>query len=303
MSLFSKLLNSLSGKKESAAVSERPCSNCPSDCAVAGNACSICEPYKKKLIDQIYLIDHIDEYYSRYEVTGITGETAVNCPYCGARSGNPFICEYCGSKLSEATGKIRVEKASDIPNPVTDAQDIIFERADVIAKYASGTSGSSGNSIFSSLVSFLNESAYTDTQNPLGAKMSESEIKEAASLYGVSVSDYLTGLDNGKYLTLAGKKAEGLSASTEYTGIPGVAGIGMLAGAMLGNNGFGYRPRHRDNRDDKRPAGNVKPPIRQEPYARRPDVHPKGRSPQRPGPGSQGPGSHRGPAGGPRGRR
>ncbi|MBP3869900.1 MAG: hypothetical protein J6E46_02860 [Faecalicoccus sp.] len=267
MSILSTLFNSLT--KEDDAVSERPCSNCPSDCAIAGDACSICEPYKRKLLDQIYWIEHLDQYYDQYEVTGIANQATVNCPYCGGVSTNPYVCDYCGSKLSENTGKIRVEKASDIPNPITMAQDIIFERADAVLKNASGTE----NSLIDSLMSFINGESYTDTQNPLGAKMSESEIKEAASLYGVSIADYLIGLDNGKYLTLAAKKAEAASSTTEYTCIPGVAGLGMWAGAMLGDNGFGYRPRPKDPRHDGRPPKNMRPPNRDQFHERDADHH------------------------------
>ena len=37
-----------SDSKETAVV-ERPCANCPSNCAIAGTACAVCQPYKKKL--------------------------------------------------------------------------------------------------------------------------------------------------------------------------------------------------------------------------------------------------------------
>ena len=57
MSFINDLLEKITGldldgsdSKETAVV-ERPCANCPSNCAIAGNACSVCQPYKKKLID------------------------------------------------------------------------------------------------------------------------------------------------------------------------------------------------------------------------------------------------------------
>lgn len=314
MSILSDLIHSITGNEESEKVTERPCSNCPSSCAIAGDACAVCEPYKKRLIDQVYLIDHLEEYYARYEVTGTAGETVVTCPYCGATSRDPFTCEYCGSVLSSSSGKIRVEKASDIPNPITAAQDIIFERADAVMEYASGQSSSSEDSILGSLFSFLKGSGDTEADNPLGAKMSEAEIKEAASLYGVSVSAYLTGLDNGDYLTLAGKKAEDTAseeeaADAEYTVIPGVAGVGTLAGALHGSHGMGYRPRPADHREDMRPSGYGNPPFGQAPPNMRPNARPQGPGPQRPGSmqglgsmqrpgGQQGPGSPQRPGGG-----
>lgn len=268
MSILSTLINSLTEKDDT--VTERPCSNCPGDCAVAGNACSICEPYKRKLLDQIYYINHLDEYYDKYEVTGTANQATVNCPYCGGVSTNPYVCDYCGSKLSENAGKIRVEKASDIVNPITEAQNIIFERADVVLKYTAENSSNSDDGFIGNLISYISGSSYTDTQNPLGAKMSESEIKEAASLYGVSVADYLIGLDNGKYLTLAAKQAENASSNMEYTGIPGVAGLGMSAGAMLGDNGFGYRPRPKEHH---RLPQNTRPPMKEQFH--RPDRNPQ----------------------------
>lgn len=52
MSLINSFLEKITGldldgsdSKEIAV--ERPCANCPSDCAIAGDACTICEPYKK----------------------------------------------------------------------------------------------------------------------------------------------------------------------------------------------------------------------------------------------------------------
>lgn len=306
MSLLSDLFSSLSGDKTGQAVTERPCANCPSDCAIAGEACAVCEPYKKQLIDVLYYVDHLDEYYARYEVAGLSGDQTANCPHCGARSANPLVCEYCGSKLSDGTGRIKVENASDIPNPITQAQDIIFERADRVIKQYAKNSSSKG--ILGELLSSVTGSSSGGEYSGLGAKMSEDEIKEAASLYGVSLSEYLTGLDNGKYLTLAGKKAQdsGSYASSGTSGVPsGLAAVGMIAAALLGGRARGQRPprlpdsRRREPYTDPRPQPNRDGQR----SGQRPDARVSGRPGGYGGNrGPGGPGGNRGP-GGPSGNR
>ena len=99
MSILSELFGSLfgDGEQQSSAVplATHPCSNCPSDCAIAGEACEICAPYKKRLIDAIYYVDHLDEFRAQYEVTGLGGTTgAITCPFCGAPTENHYVCEY-----------------------------------------------------------------------------------------------------------------------------------------------------------------------------------------------------------------
>ena len=131
----------------------------------------------------------------------------VKCPVCGARSANPYVCEYCDTPLAEApasSGKIKVERASDIPNPIMNAQNIIFERYDTVTKkyMSSKESQSLLGELFEALTGIDD-----DEDDSLGTKMSESEIREAAELYKMSIGDYLTGLDNGTCLTLKGKKA------------------------------------------------------------------------------------------------
>ena len=226
-----------------------------SNCAIAGTACSVCEPYKKRLIDAVYHINHLYEYYAQYEVVSTPQTTAggtTHCTHCGANSSNPYICEYCGSQLSEApasSGKIQVSAASEIPNPIMEAQDIIWERYDVLLKQFSATSLVKNSKVKGSLIGdlvssiFSSEAAEDEETSALGAKMSEDEIKEAAGLYGVSVGDYLTGLDNGKYLTLKGKKeadtqkASGTSTYTPDTmGMAGMAAVGMFASSMFSNS-------------------------------------------------------------------
>ncbi len=259
MSIFNDFLEKitgldLDGSDDKETTTERPCANCPSNCAIAGTACSICEPYKKKLIDAVYHVDHLDEYYDQYEVVSkpqnASGGT-THCTHCGANSSDPYICEYCGSQLSEApasSGKIQVSAASEIPNPIMEAQDIIWDRYDtVIRQFASSSFKSSTvkGSLIGDLVSELFSSDEEDEESSmLGAKMSEAEIKEAAGLYKVTVGEYLTGLDNGKYLTLSGKKeadAQGVSASSyspASIGLPGMAAVGMFAGSIFSNSAY-----------------------------------------------------------------
>ena len=244
MSLLSGLLQQLIGSDAEEPIIERPCSNCPSNCAIAGQgACPECEPYKRQLIDQIYHIDHLEEFYARYEVIGTTSNSVsgtVICPVCGARSANPYVCEYCDTPFADApesSGKIRVERASDIPNPIMDAQNIIFERYEAVTKKY--TSSKESRSLLGDLFDALT-GGDDDEDSSLGAKMSEAEIKEAAELYKMSIGDYLTGLDNGTCLTLKGKKAadqqaQFSSAASEPAsfGLPGIAGIGLLSSALI----------------------------------------------------------------------
>ena len=232
MSIINNILEKITGldldgsDSKSNSVTERPCSNCPSDCAIAGVACDVCQPYKKKLIDWVYHVDHLEEFLSRYEVVSTMTPAAsgtTHCPFCGANSADPYICEYCGSGLAEKpafSGKIQVNAASEIPNPIMEAQNVIWERYDaVIKKYNIAVKSSIKGSLIGDLMSQLigSGSNEDEEESALGAKMSEAEIREAASLYKVTVGEYLTGLDNGKYLTLSGKKeadAQGKSAST-----------------------------------------------------------------------------------------
>ncbi len=199
MSLIGNLFSGLFGKKEADAAS-LPYANCTTSCPVYPNACKVCGPYKEKLLDLIRDADHLEEYYARYEVVPVSENAGTEpCPYCAG--GNPvgaLVCEYCGSKLREDSGKIRVNDAKDIPNPLLAAQDLIFERASVIEKLSDGT----GSELLDSLTELV-----SGKSNSLGDKMTEGEIKSTAAAYGVSVGTYLQGLDNGKYLT-ASKKAE-----------------------------------------------------------------------------------------------
>lgn len=284
MSIFSDLVEKITGLDldgSSQKAVQHPCSNCPSNCAIAGEACTLCEPYKKKLIDAVYHVEHLDEFLSQYEVvpnlsTNTAGGTVI-CPRCGGPSANHFTCDYCGAKLTDepvSSGKIQVSAASEIPNPIMDAQNIIFDRYEaIVMKYAAQKTSSGGflNDLFSEL--FGNNSEKTP-ESILGQKMSEVEIKEAAALYKVSVGEYLTGLDNGKYLNLSAKKSADKQGNSSWSpasaGMAGMAGIGMLVNEMMAGSGGSVRPRdipqrppqHVDRRPSQAPSRPVQYPER-----------------------------------------
>lgn len=245
MSILGSLLSALTGEDAEVTVpdADHPCSNCPSGCQLAPQACSICEPYKKRLLDALYNVDHIDEIRARYEVVSSEEITAgkVLCPRCLGNSDNPYVCDYCGSQISEGNEKIKVASASDIPNPIMDAQDIIFERQEVVVKaYAGSDETSSGlGDLFGFLFGYDE-----DDYDPLGSKMSEAEIIQMAEAIGVPVSTYLAGLDDGKYPTLSDYKNSSygrqvyeetgdLFGSSSGSGSGMGMGLGTLMGATL----------------------------------------------------------------------
>ena len=211
MSLLENLLGSLGADHTDFTP---PNSLCPGSCAIGPTACDECLPYKERLKDALYQVDHLDEFYAKYEVVGTTAATAggtITCPYCGAPSADPVICDYCGMQIGQSDGKIQVSSANDIPDPIIEARDIIYERhSQVVQKYESN-SGSGG--LLSGLMDLLTGG---EGDSGLGSRMSKEEITAAAASYGVSVSTYLNGLDNGTY----GKgKAETstAAATTVYT--------------------------------------------------------------------------------------
>ena len=272
MSFISDLVEKVTGLDldgSSQSTVQHPCSNCPSNCAIAGEACALCEPYKKRLIDAVYHVEHIDEFRAQYEVvSNITASPSggtITCPRCGGPSVNHSVCDYCGAKLSDepvSSGKIQVAAASEIPNPIMDAQNIIFERYDAIVKKFTAQKASSGGFLSNLFSDLLGTDFDDDSDSALGVKMSEAEIKEAAALYKVSVGEYLTGLDNGKYLNLSAKKAadaQGRSGwSPAAAGAAGLAGIGMFAHDFMSESGKRKHPQDRPQRprhpDEQRPS-------------------------------------------------
>ena len=259
MSILSYLLGSLSGEDAEVTVSdaEHPCSNCPSGCQLAPQACDVCEPYKKRLLDALYNVDHIDEIRARYEVVTDEGLAVgtVTCPRCLGSSENPYVCDYCGSKIGEGTDTIKVASASDIPNPIMDAQDIIFERHNEVVKaYAQSEETSSGLFDMFSFM-FSSEDVEDEFADGLGSKMSEAEIIQMAELYEVPVSTYLAGMDDDKYPTLAEYKVLKQAQQAQQAGYPAGSAIpspvsgmgaallgGLAAAAFSGGSLFGGSP-------------------------------------------------------------
>jgi len=251
MSILSALFNSLTGsnkEEEETELSEEE------------------QEYQNQLTDILYWVDHLDEFESKYEVISTDSASgSVTCPYCGANTANPYICEYCGSTLQQSDGKIRVTKASEIPSPILEAQDLIFEHHK--AEEASAEeSESTASTILNTLLGTTTEETET-----LGKKMTVDEIKEMAEYYDVSVSAYLRGLDSGKYLTLS--KKESASSSTSYDSTASTvttAATGTLAGALLGTALSSYKSKRTyaplpkppvdDNRiENARPSDMVRP--------------------------------------------
>ena len=235
MSLLGNLINAISGSSDDSSASvERPCSNCESSCEICPNACEECKPYKEQLLDALYNVEHLEDFYAKYEVVSeVTSSGTTECPYCGAPSANAAVCEYCGMTIGTASGKIQVKSASEIPNPITEAQNIIFERQSVISKYKSDDSSSGG--LLSGLISALSGS---DDSSSFGSRMSEDEIKAMAEEYDVTIAAYLSGLDAGTYLTKSAKeKADALEAQKKaYSATTvGVAGAAGVTGAVIGN--------------------------------------------------------------------
>ena len=234
MSLLGDFFKSLFGIKDKKKQVDLPCSNCPSGCSIAPEACEVCKPYKTQLLDVLYYADDIDAFRARYEVVGESASSGTyECPYCGAPSANPYTCEYCGMSIKEDNGKIRVARASDIPNPILQAQDIIWERYENIVDGYDDDESSGG--LLSAIAELFTGSSYNSQGNPLGSKMSEEDIKEAAKLYGVKISEYLTGLDNGRYKTLKAKKQEDAyssftsSSSSSFSNAGSGLGLGTAA--------------------------------------------------------------------------
>lgn len=258
MGIFGDLFNSIFSDSDNNRQVVHPCTNCPSNCPIAPDACSVCQPYKEQMINAIYNVEHKEEIISQYEVVGTSAAAgAVTCPHCGGASENHYVCEYCGSTLKEGSGKIQVASAADIPNPVLEAQDIIFARYDAVKNiagdgYGLGEALSSVGSegLFGSILGALIGADPSDKKS-IGQKMTEDEINEMAESYGVSVSAYLTGLDNGRYLTMSNKslydeteKKYSRQSTSQSMGLGSMAGIAGMAG--LGSV-FGLRSNSRSS--------------------------------------------------------
>ena len=206
MSILGNLLDGVFGGEEKN--EPKPCPNCLSTCSFFPDACGECAAYKEKLIDALYDVEHLEEYYDRYAVvSAAVAEGTVNCPACGAPNpASALACEFCGTKLREGGAKIQVSSASEIPDPIQLAQDVIFERQEIIQKYEREKSGFLEN---------LTELLSGEEEASLTGRMSTDEVKAVAAEYGVSVHTYLQGLDNGTYLTASMKKKKDAAAAAQ----------------------------------------------------------------------------------------
>jgi len=300
MSILESLLGGLFGSDDDddqkETVVERPCQNCPGVCKIAPDACSVCEPFKEQMIDAIYWVEHEDELRSQYEVSSSAGSQsgAVTCPHCGGASENPYVCEYCGSRLQDGEAKIRVSSASEIPDPVMQAQEIIFQRYEAVKEFpgadeayglSEALSGIETEGLFSSIFNALLGAEESNDSRTIGNKMSRSEIEEMASFYGVSVGDYLEGLDNGKYLSMSNKKMaaqaedeykrkQESSQSSPLSSLAGLAGMASMAGLgsmLFGGSSYNYSAARKPVRP--KPTVVVRPPAGTQNHASYQQLH------------------------------
>ena len=225
-------------------MSTKPCSNCPDSCKIYPDACNECQDYKEQLLDALYYVDHLDEYYAGFEIIGNTPAAGgtITCPYCSAPiSATAKFCEYCGMQVSDVSEKIQVNSAGEIPNPILTARDLIYERREIVKNYTKK--------------GFLGFLRSTDTLD-LGDLMTQAEIEKMANTYGVSVSSYLSGLDDGLYSSYS-KYTNTVGSGTEY--VPVVLSLGNT------------RPRRLPPRRDRQPApAHNSAPRPQEPKPQQP---------------------------------
>lgn len=226
MSLLSNILGLTDQEKEESVI--HPCPNCESSCGVYPDACEECKPYKEKLTDALYNVANIDAFYDRYEVI-LPGSAPVGvtvCPICGAPLSS-YVCEYCGSRIAGTSGKIQVDSANDIPNPIIEARDLIYGRRAVTDRY-SGEAESGSQGLLGSIVSALTGDD-GEKESSLGSAMTEAEIKAMAEKYNVSVRDYLEGLDMGTYLSKDGweEQQSSYAAAAAPAAVTGMMGGGQ----------------------------------------------------------------------------
>ena len=239
MAILGNLLNNLFNSKEDSSESAvRPCNNCPSACELFPDSCELCKPFKEKLIDQLYDVEHLEEFNARYEIVNQSQtEGTQPCPYCGGSNpASAYACEYCGSQLRENNGKIRVSSAKEIPDPIQLAQNTIFERRAAVCQKEESVSG-----ILEGISQLLSGKDGDD----FGERMTNEEIEQTAESYGVSVSTYLQGLDNGKYLTASAKKLQQSQNIGTAAGAAAVGGtaLGLGSSTMIGHTaGQEHRP-------------------------------------------------------------
>lgn len=267
MAILGNILNNLLNLNEdSSSRTAKPCKNCPSSCELFPDSCELCKPFKEKLIDQLYDVEHPEEFNARYEVVGTAqAEGSVTCPSCGGPNpASAFVCEYCGIQLRESSGKIRVSSASEIPDPIQLAQDTIFERRQAVCQKQESDTG-----LLEGIANLLNAK---DTSDDFGERMTNEEIEETAQSYGVSVSAYLQGMDNGKYLTASAKKLQQASVTSASAGAVGGAALGLGSSYIISHAaGQAKTPSAHPHRPDNAPQPPGPDPH---PYAQHNDSRP-----------------------------
>lgn len=289
MSILGNLINGVFGGNDGESSEPKPCPNCASSCEFFPDACGECAAYKQKLIDALYDVAHLEEYYDRYEVVSPAAvEGTVNCPACGAPNpASAVACEFCGTQLREGSAKIQVASASEIPDPIQLAQDVIFDRQAVIQKYEREKSGFLEN---------LTELLSGDEEAALTGQMSTDEVKAVAAEYEVSVNTYLQGLDNGTYLTASAKKKKDEAAAAQAAAAAATAAAAAAYRPPVQN--YSRPPqqhRPRQERPAPPPTQHGYPGPRQDHFGRdgrpdfdrdgRPDLGRNDRPAGRPGPG------------------
>ena len=240
----------------------KPCTNCPSSCSIYPDACDECKEYKEELLDALYWVENRDEYYDGFEIVSPNAQAnagTVLCPSCGAPvSATAKFCEYCGTQLSAEAEKIQVHSAAEIPDPILSAQDLIYDRREIVKSYSksSGLLGSLKN-IFGSSTDSLD----------LGDKMTVAEIENMANKYGVTVSSYLAGLDDGLYKSYY----QNYGCSTDEARPASI--VPMLIGAAAAGSAVKRRGRKMPRRrpEGRRPVA-VGGPVHDVPGAR-PEQH------------------------------
>lgn len=184
---------------------ERPYPSCPKACRIAPNSCQSCIALKEQVKEALYFVDNQEEYYAQFEVCDAVSDAERRCPVCGAPADvNDPECEYCGAELSAGRVRIRVKSKQDIPSPIMAAYQRVHARQLYMAdeqKKRSAEGGGFLRGVVDSLGNMANQ------LNGVSKAMSLSEIEGTAKEYGVSVCGYLEGLDDGTYLTAAGKRA------------------------------------------------------------------------------------------------
>ncbi len=183
---------------------KKPFSSCPVFCTSFPDACTECGQYNRKLEKVLYNVEHMDTFFSDYVIDPNAAPGGEReCFNCGApASPSDIECPYCGEALTNGQSPIRVRSETEVPNPILEAQDIIMDKKEMLSRFQKQKNANNGI-----LGAIMNVGSGIADKMGTTKKMTLAEIQETASAYGVSVHSYLVGLDQGTYLTKAGKAA------------------------------------------------------------------------------------------------